>query len=167
MTFNAGIEAAAQEAFTAITAVCITEDGNTTLANHVTSKIRSLTRPSSTAPVERREVIAEALWRHEVSGIPAAKRARDAEKFLEQSKSTQRKWLGFADAILSLPGSSRDEVLEEAAKIADQAMSEFSDLTDDLGIFRKSAASESATLCGMAAREIASAIRALKSGGAK
>lgn len=117
----------------------------------------------ASAPVEQREVIAEALWRHEGSSLPAAKRARDAEKFLEQSESTQRKWLGFADAILSLPGSSRDEVLEEAAKVCDEhAQSAEDKIIDDTTPRSQVFANISNT-----ANDCAAMIRALTSGGAK
>lgn len=50
-----------------------------------------------------REAVAEALWRDEVSLIPAAKKARDHQLFADQHENTRAKFLRAADtAILSL-----------------------------------------------------------------
>jgi hypothetical protein len=48
------------------------------------------------------DAMAEALWRHEVADISAAKNARDRQKFSEQSETAQNKWRGFAQSISAL-----------------------------------------------------------------
>ena len=209
---NAGIEAAAQEAFSAITAVCITEDGNTTLADHVASKIRSLTRPSSSATVERREAVDDPLvdlvarFSEALLGKLKAARVKygydegwrdggweaDCQKHLitHLAKGDPRDVAAYcafmwhhgwstaapeSDAILPLPGSSRDEVLASVnAALFEPDESEAIDnlegaLTD---IKRLSEAGKPTdAVCIRTLERIQSQLvnahRALKSGGAK
>lgn len=47
------------------------------------------------------EKIADALWRHEVADLRAAKGVRDTMVFSEQSETLKAKWLGFARAALA------------------------------------------------------------------
>lgn len=52
--------------------------------------------------------VAEALWRHEVADLRAARTTRDTMLFSEQSESIQQKWRGFAAAALAAARPDRE-----------------------------------------------------------
>jgi hypothetical protein len=54
------------------------------------------------------ERVAEALWRHEVADLRAARATRDTMLFSEQSESIQQKWRGFAAAALAAARPDRE-----------------------------------------------------------
>ena len=106
------------------------------------------TRPSSTAPVEQREAVA---WRWRFVDQKAWTLSTNCPKHADDYDVLCEPL--YTDAILSLPGSSRDEVLEECAGyIVSLKMNSF----DDYGAGYNDALE-------IAARDI----RALKSGVAK
>jgi len=183
MTFNAGIEAAAlnlpeipdddadftpdlarkivaryQEIIVNVTTSAInTREAYIAMQERALKSEYALTRPSSSAPVELREAVARIIAKFDWPVAPES----DQQAWVEKN---WRKHLPLADAILSLPGSSRDEVLEEAAN--------WHDAEAELAINSLCCADGSSTIATAHRRcswhrQSANAIRALKSGVAK
>ncbi|MBN8968977.1 MAG: hypothetical protein J0G95_11010 [Rhizobiales bacterium] len=100
-------------------------------------ELATIPRAALSLSADAREVIAEALWRHETRGLPAAKRARDAERFADQSETTRNKWLGFADAILaSGVVAVPDEEPADMAALGRAVMTRIETIQEEEGSFK-------------------------------
>ena len=95
--------------------------------------------------------LAEALWRHEAAGVPALKNARDEASFLDQSETTQAKWIVYARVALNFRTASErpaatGELETLLLDLANDVLAEWGEVNMTRGVGGKLAAKARAAL---------------------